>query len=83
MRIVGGDDVLQRFEHQVLGEYTQDKDRRMAFFTGYKTTMPRPDEALKGREAGTPVADRHAVNGTPLVGPFPAGLEQARQRRYR
>ncbi len=24
-----------------------------------------------------PVADRHAVNGTPLVGPFPAGLEQA------
>ena len=24
-----------------------------------------------------PVADRHAVNGTPLVAPFPAGLEQA------
>jgi len=24
-----------------------------------------------------PVADRHAVNGTPLMGPFPAGLEQA------
>jgi peptide-methionine (S)-S-oxide reductase len=49
----------------------------MAFFTGYKTTMPRPDEALKGREAALPVADRHAVNGTPLAAPFPAGLEQA------
>jgi peptide-methionine (S)-S-oxide reductase len=24
-----------------------------------------------------PVADRHAVNGTPLEAPFPAGLEQA------
>ena len=49
----------------------------MALFTGYKTTMPRPEEALKGREAAMPVADRHAVNGTPLVGPFPAGFEQA------
>jgi peptide-methionine (S)-S-oxide reductase len=49
----------------------------MALFTGYKTTMPRPEEALKGREAAMPVADRHAVNGTPIAGPFPAGLEQA------
>jgi peptide-methionine (S)-S-oxide reductase len=49
----------------------------MALFTGYKTTMPQAEEALKGREAATPVADRHAVNGTPLVGPFPAGLQQA------
>ena len=49
----------------------------MALFTGYKTTMPQAEEALKGREAATPVADRHAVNGTPLVGPFPAGFEQA------
>jgi peptide-methionine (S)-S-oxide reductase len=49
----------------------------MAFFTGYKTTMPRPEEAVKGREAEMPVADRHAVNGTPLKGPFPVGLEQA------
>ena len=49
----------------------------MALFAGYKTTMPQPEEALKGREAAMPVADRHAVNGTPLEGPFPAGLEQA------
>jgi len=39
--------------------------------------MPTPAEALKGREAAMPVADRHAVNGTPLQAPFPAGLEQA------
>jgi peptide-methionine (S)-S-oxide reductase len=49
----------------------------MAFFSSFKTTMPTPAEALKGREAAMPVADRHAVNGTPLQGPFPAGLEQA------
>jgi peptide-methionine (S)-S-oxide reductase len=49
----------------------------MALFTSYKTTMPRPEEALKGRQAAMPVADRHAVHGTPLRGPFPRGLEQA------
>jgi peptide-methionine (S)-S-oxide reductase len=49
----------------------------MAFYTSFKTTMPRPEEALKGREAEMPVADRHAVHGTPLKGPFPEGLEQA------
>ena len=49
----------------------------MALFTSDKTKLPAPDQALKGREAAMPVADRHAVNGTPLVPPFPAGLEQA------
>ena len=49
----------------------------MAFYTTYKTTLPRPEEALKGREAEMPVADRHAVHGTPLREPFPTGLEQA------
>jgi len=49
----------------------------MAFFSSHKSTMPSPAEALKGRDAAMPVADRHAVNGTPLVAPFPAGLEQA------
>ena len=37
--------------------------------------MPTPDRALPGREARMPVADRHAVNGTPLQPPFPAGYE--------
>jgi peptide-methionine (S)-S-oxide reductase len=49
----------------------------MAIFSPHKTTLPTAEEALKGREAAMPVADRHAVNGTPLVGPFPPGLEQA------
>jgi peptide-methionine (S)-S-oxide reductase len=49
----------------------------MAFFSAFKTTVPSAGDALKGREAAMPVADRHAVNGTPLVPPFPAGMEQA------
>ncbi len=49
----------------------------MAFFTSYKKVIPTPDEALKGREAPMPVADRHVVHGTPLQGRFPAGFEEA------
>jgi peptide-methionine (S)-S-oxide reductase len=49
----------------------------MSFFSPFKSTLPSPAEALKGREAAIPVAARHTVHGTPLVGPFPAGLEQA------
>jgi peptide-methionine (S)-S-oxide reductase len=49
----------------------------MALFTSTKSTMPSEATALKGREATMPVADRHAVNGTPLQPPFPAGLEEA------
>jgi len=41
------------------------------------TVMPTSEQALHGREATMPVPDRHAVNGTPLQGPFPAGLSQA------
>jgi peptide-methionine (S)-S-oxide reductase len=39
--------------------------------------MPAEDAALKGREARMPVPERHAVNGTSIEAPFPAGLEQA------
>ena len=39
--------------------------------------MPVEATALKGRDAPMPVADRHAVNGTPLQPPFPADLDQA------
>lgn len=39
--------------------------------------MPGPDEALPGREDAMPVPEHHFVNGQPLVGPFPAHLEQA------
>ncbi len=47
----------------------------MAFFA--KTTIPDADAALPGRETSMPVSDRHFVNGAPLEGPFPAGLQQA------
>ena len=49
----------------------------MGMFSSTKTLMPTSEQALKGREAVMPVADRHFVNGAPLVGPFPAGYEQA------
>jgi peptide-methionine (S)-S-oxide reductase len=39
--------------------------------------LPRPDQALPGRNTSLPVADRHAVNGARLTPPFPEGLEQA------
>jgi len=38
---------------------------------------PTVEDARHGRDAKMPVADRHAVHGTPLEGPFPTGLEQA------
>jgi peptide-methionine (S)-S-oxide reductase len=43
----------------------------------HKLDIPPPEEALPGREDEMPVADRHAVLGTPLKPPFPEGMEQA------
>ena len=40
-----------------------------------KTVMVRPEDALAGRAEAMPVAPRHVVLGTPMVPPFPAGLE--------
>jgi peptide-methionine (S)-S-oxide reductase len=42
-----------------------------------KLELPTPDQALPGRALEMPVADRHVVLGTPLKGPWPAGLETA------
>ena len=42
-----------------------------------KTRMPGKDAALPGRAESMPVPEKHFVNGAPLQGPFPAGLEQA------
>ena len=50
----------------------------MALFTSpMNLRLPRPDQALPGRETPMPVPDKHAVNGARLTPPFPAGLEQA------
>ena len=42
-----------------------------------KTVMVRREDALKGRAEGMPVAPAHLVLGTPMVPPFPDGLEAA------
>lgn len=42
-----------------------------------KTTIVDPAEALPGRDQQMPVADRHAVLGTPLKPPFPEGFQTA------
>ena len=39
--------------------------------------MPTRETALKGRETPIPTAERHFVNGRPLQGPYPAGMEKA------
>ncbi|MEC9394541.1 MAG: peptide-methionine (S)-S-oxide reductase MsrA [Actinomycetota bacterium] len=38
-------------------------------------TIPEPAEALPGRAEAMPVPDAHYVNGSPLVPPFPDGVE--------
>jgi peptide-methionine (S)-S-oxide reductase len=44
----------------------------------FKTRLPAPDEALKGRaELPFPVPAKHTVLGNPLLGPYPEGLEVA------
>jgi len=40
-----------------------------------KLSLPGPAEALPGRTQAIPTAERHFVNGRPLKGPFPEGLE--------
>ena len=47
------------------------------FLRPKKTDMITIDQALTGRSNEMPLADRHTVLGTPLRGPWPAGLEIA------
>jgi len=42
-----------------------------------KTTMPAPGAALPGRPEPIASAETHFVNGRPLKGPYPEGLETA------
>jgi peptide-methionine (S)-S-oxide reductase len=46
-------------------------------FLRRKALMISPDDALPGRTDDMPVAARHTVLGTPLRGPWPAGLQAA------
>ena len=47
------------------------------FFARQKSRMISPAEALPGRPQAIPTADKHFVNGNPLMGPYPAGFETA------
>lgn len=42
-----------------------------------KSSMPKPEEALPGRDQPLPTAETHYVNGNPLKGPYPAGMQSA------
>ena len=42
-----------------------------------KATMPEQGDALPGRDDAMALTNRHFVNGNPLQGPFPDGLQQA------
>ncbi len=42
-----------------------------------KLDLPTPDTALTGRTEKMPVPETHYVNGNPMQGPFPAGMETA------
>ena len=46
------------------------------FSTPMNLRLPRPDQALPGRQTPIPVPEHHAVNGARITPPFPAGLEQ-------
>jgi peptide-methionine (S)-S-oxide reductase len=47
----------------------------MLFSFGHKSRMPDSADALPGRTAPLPTAERHFVNGEPLKGPYPDGTQ--------
>jgi peptide-methionine (S)-S-oxide reductase len=49
----------------------------MSLFGSAKTRLVSEQDALPGRDTPIQVPDRHAVLGTPLKPPYPAGLEVA------
>jgi peptide-methionine (S)-S-oxide reductase len=46
-------------------------------FARHKTRMITSEEALPGRGGPLATSDRHLVNGTPLMPPFPDGMQTA------
>jgi peptide-methionine (S)-S-oxide reductase len=51
--------------------------RMTMFFSSKKLRMPKPDEALPGRQTAMRVGDAHFVNGHRIVPPFPDGMRRA------
>lgn len=46
-------------------------------FVREKLAIPAPENCLPGRSELMPVPERHFVNGHPLAGPYPPGMEKA------
>src|SRR4051812_9757987 len=42
-----------------------------------RADLPTPAEALPGRPDPIPTAERHFINGRPLKGPYPDGIQTA------
>jgi peptide-methionine (S)-S-oxide reductase len=55
----------------------QNAGDRAMFMVKKSLDMPGPGQALPGRSQPIPTASRHFVNGQPLKGPYPEGLEVA------
>ncbi|MEO1421835.1 MAG: peptide-methionine (S)-S-oxide reductase MsrA, partial [Pseudomonadota bacterium] len=49
----------------------------MLFGLSRKSEMVSPDTALPGRADPIPTAETHFINGRPLKGPYPEGLQMA------
>jgi peptide-methionine (S)-S-oxide reductase len=49
----------------------------MFFVDPSKLKVPSPDQCLPGRDGRMEVPERHYVNGAPLEGPFPEGMQTA------
>ena len=47
------------------------------FFSRKRLDVPSSTDALPGRSSPIPTAERHFVNGQPLQGPYPDGVERA------
>ena len=47
------------------------------FGFGRPTSMPNPADALPGRDAAIPTAERHFIHDVPLTGPHPDGTQLA------
>ena len=47
------------------------------FGFGRPSTLPDPADALPGRDVAIPTAERHAINGSSIKPPYPAGTELA------
>jgi peptide-methionine (S)-S-oxide reductase len=46
-------------------------------FVREKLVIPAAEDCLAGRSDPMPIPERHFVNGHPLAGPYPAGMEKA------